>query len=113
MRERFPLFRFFQRLLDRKTRKNLQITIIFCTFVGKQRNMTAREDREKEKTSRENLGKFFYDLAKANFTTNVAGCILSMVMKEKYDDAMVWGLLSFGLASTAILAYVGFRILKK
>ena len=75
--------------------------------------MTAREDREKEKTSRENLGKFFYDLAKANFTTNVAGCILSMVMKEKYDDAMVWGLLSFGLASTAILAYVGFRILKK
>ena len=39
MRERFPLFRFFQRLLDRKTRKNLQITIIFCTFVGKQRNM--------------------------------------------------------------------------
>ena len=30
--------------------------------------MTAREDREKEKTSRENLGKFFYDLAKANFT---------------------------------------------
>ena len=42
--------------------------------------MTAREDREKEKTSRENLGKFFY---------------------------------SFGLASTAILAYVGFRILKK
>ena len=75
--------------------------------------MTAREDREKEKTSRENLGKFFYDLAKANFTTNVAGCILSMVMKEKYDDAMVWGLLSCGLASTAILAYVGFRILKK
>ncbi len=54
-----------------------------------------------------------YDLAKANFTTNVAGCILSMVMKDKYDDAMVWGLLSFGLASTAILAYVGFRILKK
>ena len=75
--------------------------------------MTAREDREKEKTSRETLGKFFYDLATANFTTNVAGCILSMVMKEKYDDGMLWGLLSFGLASTAILAYVGFRILKK
>lgn len=52
--------------------------------------MGAKEDREKEKTSQETLGKFFYDLAKANFTTNVASCILSMVMKEKYDDWAVW-----------------------
>lgn len=75
--------------------------------------MTAREDEEKEKTSRETLGKFFYDLAKANFTTNVASCILSMVMKEKYDDLLVLGLLIFGLISTSGLAYIGFRILKK
>nr|WP_295306316.1 hypothetical protein [uncultured Prevotella sp.] len=75
--------------------------------------MGAKEDREKEKTSRETLGKFFYDLAKANFTTNVASCILSMVMKEKYDDLLVWGLLVFGLLSTSVLAYIGYRILKK
>lgn len=75
--------------------------------------MGAKEEREKEKTSRETLGKFFYDLAKANFTTNVASCILSMVMKEKYDDLLVWGLLVFGLLSTGVLAYIGYRILKK
>lgn len=75
--------------------------------------MGAKEEREKEKTSRETLGKFFYDLAKANFTTNVASCILSMVMKEKYDDLLVWGLLVFGLLSTSVLAYIGYRILKK
>ena len=68
---------------------------------------------KKKKTSRETLGKFFYDLAKANFTTNVASCILSMVMKEKYDDLLVWGLLVFGLLSTSVLAYIGYRILKK
>ena len=75
--------------------------------------MTAKEDRDKEKTSRETLGKFFYDLAKANFTTNVAGCILSMALNDKYADLKVWGLLLFGMFSTALLAYVGYRILKK
>lgn len=75
--------------------------------------MTAREDKEKEKTSRETLGKFFYDLAKANFTTNVAGCILSMVLNGQYADLKVWGLLLFGMFSTAMLAYVGYRILKR
>lgn len=75
--------------------------------------MTARDDREKEKTSRETLGKFFYDLAKANFTTNVAGCILSMVMNDRYADLKVWGMLAFGLLSTAFLAGFGYKILKK
>ena len=75
--------------------------------------MTAREDREKEKTSRETLGKFFYDLAKANFTTNVAGCILAMVINDKYDDLKVWGLLLFGLLSTSVLAILGYKILKR
>ena len=75
--------------------------------------MAAREDREKEKTSRETLGKFFYDLAKANFTTNVAGCILSMVINDKYDDLKVWGLLLLGLLSTSVLAILGYKILKR
>ena len=75
--------------------------------------MKQNEEKEREKVSRETLGKFFYDLAKANFTTNVASCILSMVMKEKYDDLLVWGLLVFGLLSTSVLAYIGYRILKK
>lgn len=33
--------------------------------------MTLREDRERAKTSREELGKFFYSLAKMSFGTVV------------------------------------------
>ena len=33
----------------------------------------AKEHKEKEKTSKETLGKFFYDLAKTSFTVMVAG----------------------------------------
>lgn len=75
--------------------------------------MTRRNDREREKTSRETLGKFFYDLAKANFTTNVAGCILTMLMTDKYLDAKAWGLLIIGILSTAVLAGLGYEIIKK
>lgn len=75
--------------------------------------MTAREDREKEKTSRENLGKFFYDLAKANFTTNVAGCILSMVMKEKYDDADGLGIAFFWTSFHSYFGICWFQNIKK
>lgn len=74
--------------------------------------MTRRNDREREKTSRETLGKFFYDLAKANFTTFVAGSILTMVATDKYLDVATWCLLSFGIFSTVWLAIIGYKILK-
>ena len=75
--------------------------------------MGQKEVKEKEKLCKETLGKFFFDLAKANFTTNVAGCILSMVMNSRFDDLHIWELLIFGLLSTSFLAYIGYRILKK
>ena len=43
--------------------------------------MTAREDREKLRSSRENLSKFFYDLAKATFTAMVVGDLVTMFLK--------------------------------
>ena len=36
-----------------------------------------KEVKEKEKTSRETLGKFFYDLAKISFTALVVGSVVS------------------------------------
>lgn len=74
--------------------------------------MTRRNDREREKTSRETLGKFFYDLAKANFTTFVAGSILTMAATDKYLDVTMWCLLTFGIISTVWLAIIGYKILK-
>ena len=60
--------------------------------------VTQKETREKERSSRESLGKFFYDLAKATFTIMVltAGIFIAV-----------------GLTSTAVLARIGYSIIKK
>lgn len=41
--------------------------------------MTLRKDRERAKTSREELGKFFYSLAKMSFGTVVLGSGVALV----------------------------------
>ncbi len=41
--------------------------------------MTLREDRERAKTSREELGKFFYSLAKMSFGTVFLGSVVALV----------------------------------
>lgn len=48
--------------------------------------MTAREDKEKLRYSRENLSKFFYDLAKATFTAMVVGDVVTMFLKERCNS---------------------------
>ena len=42
-----------------------------------------KEIKEKEKTSRETLGKFFYDLAKTSFTIMVAGSAVSFFTNQQ------------------------------
>ncbi len=74
--------------------------------------MTRRNDKDREKTSRETLGKFFYDLAKANFTTFVAGTILTMVAADKFSDVKIWCTLAVGILATMWLAMFGYKILK-
>lgn len=44
-------------------------------------NRKAKEElKERDKTSRENLGKFFYDLAKLSFATLVIGSTASVII---------------------------------
>lgn len=73
--------------------------------------MTVREDRENDKMSRENLGKFFYDLAKASFTTMVITNVVTMFISESYILAIV--LFFVGIISTTIFARIGYKIIKK
>ena len=74
--------------------------------------MTAKEDREKIKTARESLGKFFYDLAKMTFGTTVLGQFVTVFgIAEVSISSIV--VLIFGSALTAGLAYMGNKILKK
>lgn len=73
--------------------------------------MTVREDREKDKMSRENLGKFFYDLAKASFTTMVITNVVTMFISENYILAIV--LFFVGIIATTVFARIGYKIIKK
>ena len=73
--------------------------------------MTAREDKEKLRYSRENLSKFFYDLAKATFTARVVGDVVTMFLKEDVTATAIW-LFVTGLITTSLLSTVGYRISK-
>lgn len=48
--------------------------------------MTAREDKEKLRYSRENLSKFFYDLAKATFHSYGCGRCSNYVFKGRCNS---------------------------
>ena len=73
---------------------------------------TQKEAREKERSSRESLGKFFYDLAKTSFTAMVAADVVSIFLTET-DGTMLAMLLAVGIFVTAVFAYLGYYIIKK
>lgn len=72
---------------------------------------TTKETREKDKLSREVLGKFFYDLAKVTFTAMVVGGAVAWISDSEKDYA--WILLLLGALSTMTLSYAGYKIIKK
>jgi hypothetical protein len=73
--------------------------------------MTARDDKEKDKMSRENLGKFFYDLAKATFIAMVIGGILNF-FSDDYQVGKTIGLFITGIFVTTVFSVVAFKIIK-
>lgn len=73
------------------------------------RQIEKREERkEKDKVSRETLGKFFYDLAKLSFAGLVVGCF---TLNEEGELFMLSVALA-GVALTIIFSRIGFVILK-
>ena len=46
--------------------------------------MAQREDKERVKTARENLGKYFYDLSKTCFMVMVAGNAVTIITEQKF-----------------------------
>lgn len=69
-----------------------------------------KEGIEREKLSRETLGKFFYDLAKLAFTAMVLGSVVSLFSKDSEAGQII--LLLCGTIVTTIFAYIGYNILK-
>jgi hypothetical protein len=99
-------------------------TMIFCKKFGEELDfyyicihkkyfliMTARDDREREKSIRETIGKFFFDLAKTTFTAMVIGGSVALItgMEEALPYAILLGV---GVISTVLLAVIGYYILK-
>ncbi len=69
-----------------------------------------REERDRDKSRRENLGKFFYDLAKLTFAGLVVGGIVSL--KPDTDISIDLYRVVIGGISTIIFARIGNIIFK-
>lgn len=78
-------------------------------FVEQQK--AKEEQNNRDRTSRENLGKFFYDLAKLVFASMVLVGGASLILNEFNSNQAV--LLTTGVVLTYILAYIGYYIFKK
>lgn len=75
--------------------------------------VTQKEQKEKQKVSRQETGKLFYDLCKATFTVTVLVNLAPLLGlgTANWTEA-IWFLL-LGIALTIGLFYIGFKILNK
>ena len=64
--------------------------------------------KEKERISKETLGKFFYDLAKTSFTVMVAGSAVSFFTNQ--EQTPYWILLTVGVFVTSVFASIGYTL---
>ena len=69
-----------------------------------------KEGKEQEKTRKENLGKFFYDLAKLTFAGSVIAGIIPLWKNP--GDLSLWMLVVTGLVCTGVIAASANRIFK-
>ena len=73
--------------------------------------MTLKEDKEKEKMSRELLGKLFFDLAKNTFTTLVIGAIVIYFTSEgNIVDMLLVSIIGLSLFFSFLL--IGKKVIK-
>lgn len=70
-----------------------------------------KERKEKDKTSREIPGKYFYDLSKLSFGAMVLGVVVPWFSES--DKESYWLLLLIGLFTTASLAYFGYKVIRR
>ena len=69
-----------------------------------------KESQEREKLSRETLGKFFYDLAKLVFTAMALVGGISLIVDEPQVKQGI--LVGIGICLTYLFSYIGYNILK-
>ena len=67
--------------------------------------------KEKEKISRETLGKYFYDLSKLSFGAMVLGVVVPWFSERNNTEYLI--LFAIGILATTSLAFFGYKIIKK
>lgn len=75
-------------------------------------NNEEKEKKEKEKSRRDALGKFFYNLAQTCFTALVVGATVTFFVTGVTTLAFLT-LVLMGIISTFVFAYLANNILKK
>lgn len=71
-----------------------------------------KEEKDGQRARRAELGKFFYDLAKTAFAVMVVGNIVG-IFGEEQDTGKIVAMVVLGIVSTALLAFIGDRTLKR
>ncbi len=72
--------------------------------------MTQREDKQRARTSRGELGKYFYNLSAMSFGTTVLGGGMAMVT-ETASTQMLLGVMGIGVFITIVFACIGYKII--
>lgn len=70
------------------------------------------ERKEKDKTRREKLAGFFFNLAQVSFTILSLGLSITLVKEELYDNIILLVLVSMGVVLTVLFAKIGNNILR-
>lgn len=74
-------------------------------FSEQQQIKTEKKDRDK--TSRDTLGKYFYDLSKLTFVATVLNGSTTLFSESEVSDRILNVIL--GIIFTALLAMIGYR----
>ena len=77
----------------------------------KKQMETMKEKKDKDKNSKDVLGKFFFDLAKLVFTAMVLVAAVSLIIDE--TSSKHWVLLVSGILTTYFFVRIGYNILKR
>lgn len=70
------------------------------------------EAKEKDKTRRENIAKYYLDLSKLTFAALVLGSITCMITNVDVELWVIFSVMAGGIATTVILAKIGNQIFK-
>lgn len=74
--------------------------------------VTQKEEKEKQKISRTETGKFFYDLSKATFSITVLGSIADIIKTNDFQSFAIWAAIS-GIFTSAMFFTIGYKILNR